>query len=303
MYLITEGLEKFLMESNVFKNLSLKFLENIHEAEKLNDEIIILRYNNWLSNIIKKLLKKENLLIILYDDTSESPEKNITHENTIIINMSFLENEHFHLFLSSLLKCLKSKLNHIQMLNEKIFDLAIASTNVLEEKERIEQLAIRDGLTGLYNHAYFQETLNKTFLEAKRYGKNFSLIIIDIDHFKKVNDTYGHLAGDLVLKEFANILVSNSRKSDIIARYGGEEFSVILTNTFFEGAKQYLEKLMFKISNHIFDFQNSVFKITFSAGFTQFKDSYESAKDMLDKADKALYISKNNGRNRYTYLE
>ncbi|MGA1847535.1 GGDEF domain-containing protein [Deferribacter abyssi] len=303
MYLVTEGLEKYLIKSNIFKSLSLKFLENIYEAEKLCDKIIILKYNNRLQNIIKILLRKENLVIILYDNIGELPKKFINNKDIILINLSFLENEHFHPFFFSLLQCLKSKLNDIQILNEKIFDLALASTNVLEEKERIEELAIRDGLTGLYNHAYFQESLNKTFLEAKRYGKSFSVIIMDIDFFKKVNDTYGHLVGDLVLKEFANILVANSRKSDIIARYGGEEFSVILLNTLFEGTKQYLDKLMRIISNHIFDFNSFVFKVTFSAGFTQFKNSYKSAKEMLEKADKALYKSKNNGRNRYTYLE
>lgn len=162
-------------------------------------------------------------------------------------------------------------------------------------------LSLTDALTGLYNRRHLDTMLEREFLRAKRYGSDLSVAIIDIDFFKKVNDTHGHICGDYILKEVAYLILENFRKTDIIFRYGGEEFVALLTETTLENAKIPLERLRKSVEKYPFNFKGTDIKITISGGATEIGD-VENASEFLDNADKALYMAKENGRNQIKLL-
>jgi diguanylate cyclase (GGDEF)-like protein len=166
------------------------------------------------------------------------------------------------------------------------------------------QLAIKDGLTGLYNHKYFQETLDRDLLKAIRHKENMALLMIDIDYFKKFNDTFGHRAGDAILKQVAGTLKKNVRTSDLVARYGGEEMSIILYNANFENGKMVANKLLKSIDELVFIYGDKTHKnITVSIGLANYPEHSDSAQNLIEMADKGLYKAKNNGRNQVCWLE
>jgi len=174
-------------------------------------------------------------------------------------------------------------------------------TKELEEKNRIlKNLANIDGLTGIYNHRYFQNALGQEISRAIRHKSFISLLLIDIDHFKKFNDTYGHQIGDFILIEFAKTLQENTREYDILARYGGEEFTIILPETSKEDALIVGEKLRSTIEATIFKDNTEEYHVTASFGQA---DCQPSTVDDFDKnsfinqADQALYEAKDKGRN------
>jgi len=159
-----------------------------------------------------------------------------------------------------------------------------------------EYLSITDGLTGLYNHRHFQEQLEVEVKRGQRYDLNLSLIMIDLDHFKEFNDSYGHLEGDSLLRKIAQILKSSLRETDFVARYGGEEFAVILPETNKEGASIAAERVRRAISEQIFGEVGA--KMTISLGVASYPDDACLRADLIRKADEALYRAKREGRNR-----
>jgi diguanylate cyclase (GGDEF)-like protein len=168
---------------------------------------------------------------------------------------------------------------------------------------KLEELAFRDGLTGLYNHRYFQETLDREIARVKRYGHPLSLLLFDIDFFKKINDNFGHPAGDQVLINLAQCVSGAMRPTDIIARYGGEEFAVILPETNLTGMKVFAERLRRSTAVLTTVVPNNTIQVTISCGGALFaaEDNF-SKQDLIDSADRALYLSKQTGRNRTTIL-
>ncbi len=174
-----------------------------------------------------------------------------------------------------------------------------------DTNSRLKELVYRDGLTGLYNHRFFQEALSNEINRASRYHSSVSLILFDIDNFKKVNDTYGHPAGDLVLMNIAKAVNNAVRPCDIVARYGGEEFAVILPETNMAGVKVFAARLRRCVEGIATLVDGQQIYVTVSAGATTFKDaSSHITKGMLiETADKGLYLSKQNGRNQVTTLE
>jgi len=167
-------------------------------------------------------------------------------------------------------------------------------TELKDYQHKLELLSQTDQLTKIKNRLYIDEILQQQYYRFLRNGESCSVILIDIDYFKNVNDTYGHLVGDLVLIEFANILKTNIRESDIAGRWGGEEFLIILPHSNIDKAKMLANKLKELISNFNF---TKVGKKTASFGVAEFKTA-TSIEECLESADKALYISKNNGRNQ-----
>lgn len=157
-------------------------------------------------------------------------------------------------------------------------------------------LSLTDALTGLYNRRHFNAELEREFMRSKRYGGNLCIAIIDIDFFKKINDTYGHLCGDYVLKEVAYLILENFRKTDMVFRYGGEEFVVIMTETSLENSLIPLERLRKTIENNNFIFKGEKIKVTISIGTET--NHTESTEEFLNNADKALYQAKQSGRNQ-----
>lgn len=163
---------------------------------------------------------------------------------------------------------------------------------------KTKELSITDALTGLYNRRYFEQCADREFLRAARYKSHLTFAIIDIDFFKKINDTYGHLCGDKILKEVAFLLNESFRKTDIVFRYGGEEFVVILTETNAEAARIPLERLREKIESNTFRFKSQDLKVTISLGYSSDVEEAEDAPELLSFADAALYRAKENGRNQ-----
>ena len=160
-------------------------------------------------------------------------------------------------------------------------------------------LATTDGLTELYNHRYFQEQMIQNIETSKRYNKHFSLIMIDIDFFKKFNDTYGHQSGDAVLRQVAQILKKNVRSSDIVCRYGGEEMSIILTNTDSEAAVTTAQKICNAVSEKPLKLVNGKdVNVTISLGVSTYPQNGETPQDMIKFADDCLYKAKEHGRNQ-----
>ena len=161
------------------------------------------------------------------------------------------------------------------------------------------KLATIDGLTELYNHRYFQDTLRKQIDIARRYNQPFSLIIIDIDFFKKFNDTYGHQAGDAVLRQVAKILKNNSRATDYVCRYGGEEMTIILPNTSAEDALFNANRICKAVADTPFHLTPvDKVNVTISLGVSTFPDNAQTPQDLIEWADKGLYYAKEHGRNQ-----
>jgi diguanylate cyclase (GGDEF)-like protein len=167
----------------------------------------------------------------------------------------------------------------------------------------VERMATTDGLTGLTNHRQFQSLLDQRLALAKRYGKPLSFILCDIDHFKTVNDTYGHPAGDLILKGVARILEAQARETDIVARYGGEEFALVLPETDSGAARILAERIRAAIEAASFQTETGTLKITLSLGVATFPDAAEEKQPLIERADQALYAAKRSGRNRWVLAE
>ncbi len=171
--------------------------------------------------------------------------------------------------------------------------------------ERARQMAITDRLTGLYNFGYFHERLKEERMRAERYHRLLSLVILDIDHFKKYNDSNGHPAGNEVLKKIATILKQEAREVDIVARYGGEEMVIILPETSRRRAAELAERIRQRVSEGLFDHMQSqpLGKLTISAGVATFPVDASTEDDLIKKADTSLYQAKAQGRNRVVVFE
>ncbi len=172
---------------------------------------------------------------------------------------------------------------------------AIARARLFEQTEK---MATTDGLTGLNNHRRFQECLASAMASSRRYERPVSLILTDVDHFKGVNDTYGHPIGDLVLKGVARILSSEARNTDVVARYGGEEFAVVLPETDLEGAKTIAERIRARIEAEVFHTEVGPLAVTLSLGIAGCPKHGDHKQTLIEKADQALYQAKESGRNR-----
>lgn len=162
----------------------------------------------------------------------------------------------------------------------------------------IKLLAVTDPLSGLNNRRYFFELSEKTYEEAKNDNRPLSVIMLDVDHFKKVNDRYGHDVGDTVLKAVADVCKSSLRKEDILGRYGGEEFCITLKNTNLKEAEQVASRIRTSIENLEIEVNDIVVKITVSLGINELRDNHLDFRQILREADNALYKAKENGRNR-----
>ncbi len=164
--------------------------------------------------------------------------------------------------------------------------------------EEIYRLSTVDGLTEIFNKRYFLETIDRELSRARRYDRPLALLMFDIDHFKVCNDTYGHRAGDYVLREIASIVRDRARKVDVLARYGGEEFSLILPEVETKGAAIFGEKIRSMIEQARFVFEGHHIPITISVGVAELTPSIANADDLIGAADANLYKAKNGGRNR-----
>lgn len=178
---------------------------------------------------------------------------------------------------------------------------AVAMANALLYK-KIEKLAITDGLTKVYNHRYFYKKLEEECERSRRYGSNFSIIMVDIDYFKRFNDEFGHKSGDMALLTVAQIVKKNTRNIDTVARYGGEEFSVLLPETGREDAQIVAERIRKAINDTLFKIADDKppVGVTVSIGVSSFPIDTKDPLQVIELADQALYYSKEHGKNRVT---
>ncbi len=195
-----------------------------------------------------------------------------------------------------------------KLFNKKDLEFVEALANqaaIAVDNAQLYELATKDGLTKLYIHRHFYLLLESEIKRVQRYHHVLSLLMMDIDSFKHVNDTYGHLVGDMVLKEIASTIQKTIRHVDIPARYGGEEFTVILPETALVNAVTIGERLRKRISEiEIKVDENTIIRPTVSIGIAEFPNAADNIKDLIDFADKALYVSKENGKNCiHTYFD
>ncbi len=177
--------------------------------------------------------------------------------------------------------------------------LVQANTDLVRTNKMLYHKSITDSLTDILNHQYIIEVVNAEAKRAMRYNKDFSILMLDIDYFKSVNDTYGHATGDIVLKKLVTAIKERLRSTDSLGRYGGEEFLVVLTETDMESAVVVGEKIRKTVEDFVFEPVD--LKITVSIGVANFAKEYCGAKDLIDIADDNLYKAKNAGRNRVVY--
>ena len=179
---------------------------------------------------------------------------------------------------------------------KRIVDL---QKELMETNRRLELLSITDGLTKLNNHRFFQDSLARAFEESQRYERPLSLAMIDIDFFKKVNDTYGHAVGDEVLKAVAKLYKESVRSTDLVARYGGEEFAIMMPETELQDAVTFAEQIRTMVESTPIETQAGPLTITISIGVASVPlTRIRTAKDLIVAADKTLYRAKKNGRNQ-----
>jgi diguanylate cyclase (GGDEF) domain len=184
----------------------------------------------------------------------------------------------------------------------EIVSLSYYEKLLTDKLYEVYEKSTKDQLSNLYNRAKFNDIKNYEFVRSRRYKIPLSLCMFDIDDFKKINDTFGHLVGDKVIKELGKVVLDNVRKSDIPFRLGGEEFLILFTHTHLKEAKLACEKLLNRIRNIEIKEGDNIVKFTVSMGLTELKEEDDSIEKAIDRADKALYMAKKNGKNRIEIL-
>jgi diguanylate cyclase (GGDEF)-like protein len=169
-------------------------------------------------------------------------------------------------------------------------------------REEVHTLAITDELTRVFNRRHFMKLIEHELERAKRYRHALSLIIFDVDNFKKVNDTYGHLCGDAVLQELSRACCTILRQCDTLARFGGEEFILLLPETGDVSALQVANRLCQLVAGHVVEYKNARIQVTISVGVTTYNPAVDTLDDLLSRADRALYQAKRLGKNRLEVL-
>jgi diguanylate cyclase (GGDEF)-like protein len=255
---------------------------------------------------------KTNETVLIDDVTTDPVMKKVRNTVTplgirsiLVIPVIFHERVIRTLFLRTSISARAFNGSEIQLLDTIAKTSANALCNaflfeqIVDEKARLEKLAITDFLTGLYNIRYFYQRTIEEFNRSERYVFPTSCLMLDIDHFKKINDLYGHKIGDLVLQEFAKLLKKHSRKSDVLARYGGEEFILLLPQTSIEGAAAEAERIRILVKNHKFKRMKNGSGITISVGISCAPHpKIKTHEELISFADDALFKAKRNGRDK-----
>ena len=179
-----------------------------------------------------------------------------------------------------------------------VFKYSIRDVEEMELEEKIYRMATTDALTGLFSREYFRQQYSDTFRRSERYQRPFSLIMIDIDDFKTINDTHGHSTGDVVLEGVGRIILDLVRHEDCAARYGGEEFVILLPETDPEMARFPAERIRKSIEEYRFQTEDRRFSVSVSVGIAGFPDHASTMDEMLEKADQAMYKVKRSGKNK-----
>ena len=212
-----------------------------------------------------------------------------------------IHHEQNHMYQNTTFVPLRSSTDTVEKIAIIVYDeteMAISQRKLEQAKDELLVLSRTDRLTGLNNRGYWEERLKEEFARNKRSHEPSSLVIFDIDHFKKINDTYGHAVGDDAIRYIAQELKTHAREVDICGRYGGEEFTVIMPNTSVAGAEVFCERLRETVAENVLSSDGHQLSFTISLGICELTDKVDSAHSWLVNADAALYEAKEGGRNR-----
>jgi len=225
--------------------------------------------------------------------------EDLEHLKTSVSERLDVLNQHFEKYKTSDQNRFEQSQKQIKQLNKRLQEMEKESSELRDSAEKSRELALKDALTGIWNRQALNENLEKEYVRWQRYQKPLSIVIWDIDFFKRVNDNYGHAAGDKVLKTIATIFKQATRDADFIARFGGEEFVGIFPETRLEDALTLANKIRTKVETSKFHYENKPVPITASAGLATFRPN-DTIDDVFKRADAALYRSKEAGRNTCT---
>ena len=274
------------------KDLEIKVLRNIERLEIEKEAFLTSR------SIIKKVEKEKEALIIEDAVTDNELKDQISVANYGLRSVLCVPIKHRNELIGVIYLDNRMISGLFNQEDLWILELISSQAGVSIENARLCKKSVIDGLTGIYNRAFFDNYLLQNVERAQRYKKKLSLMLIDVDQFKKFNDTYGHQAGDMVLKSVAQEIIKRIRKSDVAARYGGDEFAVILPETGKENAKIVGEEINRSIREHKVIYEstigNEVLNITVSVGIAELEGDRT---ELIENADKALYKVKELGRN------
>jgi diguanylate cyclase (GGDEF)-like protein len=259
--------------------------ESIKENEKV-----------FVNSILKNVAKSQDIIYIP-DTSRQSAEVSMAFNKSVMYIPFYVEKKLLGVI------CISGKNPNIfepkQVESMKVLSnqiaLSLEKTHLYEE---VEKLSETDSLTGLYVHRYFQDKLENEIKRTARYGGTLALVLGDIDHFKNINDTYGHLAGDYILKTISIIMKNHTSQVDTVARYGGEEFTIIFPENDKEKAHAKAVKIRKEIEKYPFKYKDILIKVTMSMGVSSYPGDAIARRSLIDKADKALYKAKEEGRNR-----
>ncbi len=287
--------KKALFNPEIYRRIQDIILEREKELE-----IERAKVREKLKLVIKSIVDSLNSL----SDSETSIVSTLNAHVTDIENIAQLDNiDEITEKLSQLSRDLKSTIvkvkREINKTRKELEKSAQTINHLKEELEKLKEKTIIDELTQILNRRGIMEFLTREYARSKRFKSPLSVLMIDIDDFKKVNDTYGHTVGDKVLKTIAQILKTKLRATDVVGRYGGEEFLVVLPETDLQAALTVAEKLRTEVAKKTFKYKDQVFKVTISLGAAQLKEG-ESIEELINRADQALYTSKRSGKNRTT---
>ena len=291
-----------IVQQKVFKNETSNYVKSVFTNYSYDKKVFdvnmflskkqIQDINSYISNEADKNIREKRRFSQIYDGMAIDflPIYNLQHKQVAYV---------IHYKKDELLGILDQKSSDIFRLFSFVaalmtFIVALLLMGSEKKKELEHSLAIRDGLTGIYNRYGLNELVGKKIYEVQRYKRSMSVIFFDIDHFKKINDTYGHSTGDTILEEIVEIVLVNIRESDIFARWGGEEFILFVPETKLEDATKLAEKLRAMIEKYDF---TGVPRVRCSFGVAQLRDS-EEEDSLLKRVDALLYQAKESGRNR-----
>jgi diguanylate cyclase (GGDEF)-like protein len=190
------------------------------------------------------------------------------------------------------------EVNYICILIEDVTDVCHYQGQLQKTLKELALISRIDGLTQIFNRRHWQESLEQEYAKARRHNKNLSLIMLDLDHFKKLNDTYGHQGGDKVLIDVTQTIKSLLRIEDVFGRYGGEEFAIVLPETDLNGALDLAKRICETVAKTSISFQENTIQISISVGVSQLRSGDTSYEKLISNADEALYQAKANGRNQ-----
>ncbi|MDP5136939.1 sensor domain-containing diguanylate cyclase [Rheinheimera baltica] len=194
----------------------------------------------------------------------------------------------------------RGKVTHLCFIIYDVTDVAVSRIELESMNGRLKQLTKTDFLTQLFNRGHWEENLMREFKRLKRYPHKSTLLMCDIDHFKRINDTYGHAAGDVVIQSIADAVRKNLRTTDIAGRYGGEEYAILLVDTPIEQAAILAERLRQSVESLTINYNDKALKVTLSLGLAEFNADMSEHRQWIEASDKGLYMSKANGRNQVT---